>query len=86
MTVRLKRGFACWLIAGVVLTFLVPAVHIETTALRATRMASALMLSFASAALAVADLQARWQAVVLQVACQPGGTLDIIALDCARLC
>ncbi len=82
-----KHTLTWLLMAGVVLVFFSPIVQLEPTALRAARMASAVMLSFMTAAAAVAAPSGsaaafRFIAPHSYAACP----ISIIDLDCARLC
>jgi hypothetical protein len=82
-----KTTFIWLVILAIAFVFFSPVAHLEPTALRAARMASALLTSFAIVAAAITATSipvgdshlAHWQA------CTPF-LVRIIDLDCTRLC
>jgi hypothetical protein len=81
----IKAAFTCLVILGLLCVFFSPLVQLEPTALRAARMASALLLSFAALAAVVAAAAPSYRLHLAHSRdCSP--PVPIIELDCARLC
>lgn len=88
MIFEYARNMLIWVvIIGIVFVFFSPVAHLEPSALRAARMASALLISFAisATAIAAASVPAGPLPLVLARSYEPP-PISIVDLACARLC
>ena len=81
-----KSRFIWLIIIAIACVFLTPIAHLEPTALRAARMASTLLASFAISAAALAAAFIAIGPLDLLCSRSIPPAVPIIDLDCARLC